>query len=196
MCLLIRTKVYGMDNIDSLLLSGKDIEVGEVVVINHTLDHIFNVMKIEKYHSLISLPVITPTDFDLGDILDDEAIKGMSMYKMACIFEDVREMFIDFLNSFTYHKWEFNEVFNEFVAHVSDTERVRLNEKKIGEIFDVAKKIYCIPKREAKVQHKDTEIDNILKEFEEFDRKTKHKSKSNGITLNSIVLAVSTRHNT
>ena len=185
-----------MDNIESILLSGQDVVIGDIVVRNHKLYDIFNVIKLEKYQSLISLPIITPMDFKLEDVFDTETIKGMSMYRMTCMFEDIREMFINFLNTFTYHKWEFNDVFNEFVTHINDKERIRLNQQKIDEIFQVVKEMYCIPERKLERKKVDKEIDEILKEFEEFNKKTKYKEKNKGLTLDSIVLAVSTRHNT
>lgn len=185
-----------VEGIEGKLLSRQNIQVGEVDIINHKLDDIYKLIGHDKYQNLISLPVLMVSDFKLDGILSKEEIDSLTVYKVARMFEDVREMFINFLNAFTHHAWEFNDVFNEFVTHISDTERIRLNQKKVDDIFEVVKAMYCIPERRLEEVKVDKEIDNIMKEFEEFNRKTKHKEKSHGLTLDSIVLAVSTRHNT
>lgn len=178
-----------------MLLNGLDIDVGGITIRNYTLRDIFNVIKLDNYNRKISLTVLQPDDLGLKDILDEQTIKSMSMYDMSCSFIDIREFFLDFLNTFTYHNWYFNDVFNEYVCSLGENKRLIINRKNIDNILETARKMYCVPKRKERVQTS-SEIESILKEFEEFDKKTKYNKKQGGITLDSIILAVSTRHHT
>ena len=124
------------------------------------------------------------------------------MYDIICTDFEFNKWFIEFLNTFTYIKWEFGQ-FNDFVAYDSDKKRIRLTEKKFDGFMELMRQIYSVSrgnKSKSKFYpsmavNKDEETRQILESLAEAERKARSKKKKGNVTLSSIINQLSAKEN-
>ena len=191
------------EEIKGSLLYGEDVEYEGILIRNYKLKEIFskrNGLGLDKYNYLISLAIL-----EVKDILKDskvDNIKDLKMYDIICTDFEFNKWFIEFLNTFTYIKWEFGQ-FNDFVAYDSDKKRIRLTEKKFDGFMELMRQIYSVSrgnKSKSKFDpsmavNKDEETRQILESLAEAERKARSKKKKGNVTLSSIINQLSAKEN-
>lgn len=180
--------------LEGKLLMGLDIEVEGLYIKNYKLKEIFNDIGLENYYKKLQPAILKVKDLNLEDIIGEEQAKDKTMYDAVCMFVDIREMYLKFLNTFTHHKWEFNDVFNEFVVWRKDETPIRLGRNKIDNVFGIVKEMYCLNKRDDtsdKLTPINDEVAQALKEFQEWEDSLPQKNSE--ITLNSIIEGLSVK---
>ena len=177
--------------LNGLLLAGEDIEYEGFLVRNYSIGDIFKKIKLNKYYYLTGLTVLTPQDILEG--IKPEDIDKLKVYDILLSYPHYNQMFIEFLNTFTYLEWK-NGEWNDFVAY-DDDKRYRINENRFNGLMQLVKKMYVVNRGE---KGKDLEINPNLatskeaKELAEFflepdEKENKNKS---GITLMGVVNGV------
>jgi len=174
--------------LNAKLLKGSDIEYQGIMIRNYSIGEIFEDLGLDKYYSLTGL-----TNAEVKDLVVGSDLDRLTVYKLFCDELQFRQLFIDFLNTFTYLKWEY-VVIKEFVAYDENKKRFRINEDKFNGLMKLIKKMYVVNKGEKK---NNLEIDPSLatskeaKELANFflepDDKTDGKKSKDGITLNGVI---------
>ena len=122
------------------------------------------------------------------------------MYDIICTDFEFNKWFIEFLNTFTYMKWEFGQ-FNDFITYDSDKKRIRLTENKFDGFMELIKQIYSVSrgnKSKSKFNPSkavDEETRKIVEELAEAERKLNSKKKKSNVTLSSIINQLSAKEN-
>ncbi len=190
-----------IEEIKGALLYGEDIEYEGILIRNYKLKEIFskrNGLGLDKYNYLISLAIL-----EVKDILKDskiDNIKDLKMYDIICTDFEFNKWFIEFLNTFTYMKWEFGQ-FNDFVAYDSDKKRIRLTEKKFDGFMELMRQIYSVSrgnKSKSKFDPSkavDEETRKIVEELAEAERQLNSRKKKSNVTLTSIINQLSAKPN-
>lgn len=177
-------------NLEGKLLKGVDVTVGGVVIKNYKLGEIFDDERglgLDKYYKALRITNVGLHHLGLGE----EYAEGLSMFDMAYLFIDIREMYQEFLSVFTYHKWEYNEVLQEFVVWQEDG-CIVVNQKNIEDIISVSRKMYCIERSDSvELEPVDSRAAEALKRFQEWER-TLPQEKT-GVTLDSIIESVTVK---
>ena len=178
--------------LNGLLLAGEDVEYEGFLVRNYSIGDIFKKIKLDKYYYLTGLTVLTPQDMLEG--IKPEDIDKLKVYDILLSYPHYNQMFIEFLNTFTYLEWK-NGEWNDFVAYDSDNMRYRINENRFNGLIQLVKKMYVVNRGE---KGKDLEINPNLatskeaKELAEFFLEPDEKDNKNksGITLMGIINGV------
>ena len=181
--------------IDGKLLKGTDIKIDDIVIKNYNLGYIFDDEEgigLSKYYKALQPAVIKLRDFNLEEILGDDMPKGMMVFDVFCMFEDVNEMFINFLNTFTDHKWSFNRDFNEFVVYLED-KTLRVNRANAEDVLKIVRKMYNVGSQSGKEEQtfRSKEAEEAMREFEEWEETLP--SKNGTITLEGIIEGITTK---
>lgn len=189
------------EEIKGSLLYGEDVEYEGILIRNYKLKEIFskrNGLGLDKYNYLISLAILEVKDIIKDSKVDN--IKDLKMYDIICTDFEFNKWFIEFLNTFTYIKWEFGQ-FNDFVAYDSDKKRIRLTEKKFDGFMEVFKKAYCVnrgSKKSTTSINPDLAVDEETKKFAEeileLQNQGNKKQKGN-ITLMGIIEGICSKPN-
>lgn len=181
--------------IDGKLLKGLDVKVGDITIRNYNLGYIFDDDKglgLDAYYQALQPAVIKVSDFELENVLSEEVVSRLTLFDIPCMFKDVRELFIGFFNAFTYHEWEFNDVFNEFITHIED-DTLRINRRNIDDILEVVRKMYNVGHGLSKADQvfRSSEAEKALKEFEEWEDSLP--GEKGDITLEGIIEGVTVK---
>ena len=176
--------------LNGLLLAGEDIEYEGFLVRNYSIGDIFKKIKLNKYYYLTGLTVLTPQDMLEG--VKPEDIDKLKVYDILLSYPHYNQMFIEFLNTFTYLEWK-NGEWNDFVAYDSDI-RYRINENRFNGLMQLVKKMYVVNRGE---KSDNSEIDismatseeakELAKEFIEFDKENNNQKSKKGITLMGVI---------
>jgi len=182
-----------LEKLKGLFMLGEDIEYQDIVIRNYELGEIFKDLKLDKYNYLLSFAVL-----DVKDIFKDSKINidKLKKYDVICDIPEFNNWFIEFLNTFTYLKWEFGK-FRDFVTY-SDGKRIRITEDKFDGFMELFKKMYCVnrSKTEEKYDLSWATSDKAREMMEEFaeDERKQNASKSK-ITLNGIINGICSESN-
>lgn len=183
------------EELKGLLLIGEDVEYQGILVRNYKLGEIFKDLKLDKYYKLISLATVELKDIIQADKVD---INKLKLYDV--LYDIYNDWIIEFLNTFTYLKWEKgieNGKFRDFVAY-KDEKRIRFTEDKFDGFMELFKKVYVVSRGQ-----KDDKYDlslattdkarEMMKEFAEDERQ--RNAKKSKITLNGIIAGICSTSN-
>lgn len=152
----------------------------------------------EKYNSLLN--VCTDNKEDYLDSVKNINVDTISMFDILTSNERIKDIFIEFISVFILNDKEINSVqyinaTNEIVV-IYNGNISRINRRNIDDILYIIKKLYCknMSSRESDRDDIDDEMKQLLREFEEEERKIRNK-KGAIITLNSIIEFVCSKHN-
>lgn len=178
--------------LNGLLLAGEDVEYEGFLVRNYSIGDIFKKIKLNKYYYLRGLTVLTPQDMLEG--IKPEDIDKLKVYDILLSYPHYNQMFIEFLNTFTYLEWQ-NGLMNDFVAYDGD-KRCRINENRFNGLMQLVKKMYVVNRGEKSSNLEidpnmavDEETRKFAEEIIEEQKKNKNKN-TKGITLNGIIEGV------
>ena len=182
--------------LNGLLLVGEDVEYEGFLVRNYSIGDIFKKIKLDKYYYLTGLTVLTPQDMLEG--IKPEDIDKLKVYDILLSYPHYNQMFIEFLNTFTYLEWK-NGEWNDFVVYDDKHKMIhRINENRFNELMQLVKKMYVVNRGE-KVDEYDLswatseKAREMMKEFAEDKRK--QDAKKSKITLNGIIAGICSTSN-
>ena len=181
--------------LNGLLLAGEDIEYEGFLVRNYSIGDIFKKIKLNKYYYLTGLTVLTPQDMLEG--VKPEDIDKLKVYDILLSYPHYNQMFIEFLNTFTYLEWQ-NGLMNDFVAYDSNNKRYRINENRFNGLIQLVKKMYVVNRGENADEYDlswatSEKAREMMKEFAEDKRK--QDAKKSKITLNGIIAGICSTSN-
>ena len=189
----MKNKVSDIE-LNGLLLAGEDIEYEGFLVRNYSIGDIFKKIKLDKYYYLTGLTVLTPQDMLEG--VKPEDIDKLKVYDILLSYPHYNQMFIEFLNTFTYLEWK-NGEWNDFVAYDSDNIRYRVNENRFNGLMQLVKKIYVVNRGSKDSSDeldpslaKSEEARKMVEEFIEFENKKNSNKEKGTITLMGVVNGV------
>lgn len=178
------------------LLRGGTVQFERLLIKPLTLGQIEE-MGIEKYLNLINFTNLTKEKLIGRDLI--EVFKPYSFYQVVVNYDELRNMFLEFLNVFVLHDDE--ETAIRYVPEI-DTIVVRynkingkINNSNFQDFLDFMRKVYYVPKsqKESDRTDIDDEMAELLKEFEEAESKVAKES-GNEITIVSMIEAICTKH--
>lgn len=188
----MKNKVSDIE-LNGLLLAGEDIEYEGFLVRNYSIGDIFKKIKLNKYYYLTGLTVLTPIDMFNG--VKPEDIDKSKVYDIILSYPQYNQMFIEFLNTFTYLEWQ-NGLMNDFVVYEGNKVIHRINENRFDGLIKLVKKMYVINRGEKKnnldinpVMATSKEAKELAEFFLEPDDTDNKKDKS-GITLMGVINGV------
>jgi hypothetical protein len=183
------------EEIKGLLLRGKDVKYQGFLIRNYSLDEIFDEsFGLDKYYFLISF-----ANLEVKDIPKDSKVKiDKILYDIIYEKLDLREWFLEILNTFTYLHWQVGTLqFKDFIAYDENKKRYRMTEDKFDGFMNIFKKMYSInrSKLESTVNidpnlAMDEETRKLAEEFAEFEKENESKNKNGNITLMGIISGV------
>lgn len=186
------------EEIKGLLLAGIDIDYQDITIRNYNLDYIFKSLKLDKYYKLISLATVELKDIIQVDKVD---INKLKLYDV--LYDVYNDWMLEFLNTFTYLKWEKgveDGKFKDFVSY-KDGKRIRFTESKFDGFMEVFKKAYCVnrgSKKSTTSINPDLAVDEETKKFAEeileLQNQGNKKQKGN-ITLMGIIEGICSKPN-
>ena len=179
------------DELKGLLLIGTDIEYQDILVKNYSLGEIFKNVKLDTYYKLISLSTVEIKDIIQADKVD---IGKLKLYDI--LYDIYNDWIIEFLNTFTYLKWE-RGMFRDFVA-INDGRRIRFTEDKFEGFMELFKKMYVVSRGEKDDKYDlslatSDKVREMMQEFAEDERK--RNAKKSKITLNGIIAGICSTSN-
>lgn len=181
--------VLTMNNLklDACLLHGLNYSMGDgIVILNHTLDYIYdnNKMGIDEYYRLLSI-----INFDKKALLNNGLLeKDIDYYIMGLTIE-MLEKFIECKEV----KYHIN--MEVYVVYINDIEFVLLDKNKLIEIFNVIKQMYRISDADIKKDDIVFDNDEVAKKFAEFFEAEKNMDDTGDkVTLSSVIEYVSSKH--
>lgn len=170
------------------LLKGLDIDYQGILIKNYSIGEIFEDLGLDRYYYLAGLTTANVEDLVVGSDLDK-----LTVYKLFCNELQFRQHFIEFLNTFTYLKWEYG-LMKDFVAYDENKKRFRINEDKFDGLMKLIKKMYSISRGEKKLSDEidpnlatSPEAREFAEELIEDAKENSKKKNKNGITLMGII---------
>lgn len=177
------------------LLRGAKVNLGDIWIQPLTLGQIEEI-GISRYYRLLNICNIDKRDIFTN--ISYDYVKDMSIFDVLIINDQLRNMFIDFIQVFICNDGVGNVEYIPEINEISITYQENLswiNKENLEDILDVVRMMYCIDKKNKESDRDDVDEDmrRILKEFEEEESKVKS-AKGININLMSIIAGVSTKH--
>lgn len=182
------------ESVKALILMGRPVSTHGIRINNYKYDYIVDVIGLDNYYSTINICTLEPKDVLPKEVFRHEEFKEITMFDLCLLNDMISELYIKLFNMFTDYEWIFDKTMCEFITSY-DKERFTVSKGNMDTVITIIKEMYCVNKEKKESDREDIDDDmrELLMEFEEEERKVR-RSKSNPITLNSIIEAISVKH--
>lgn len=184
-------------NLEAKLLRGKTVQFERLIIKPKTLGEIEE-LGVSEYFRLINLTTLTKEKI-VGKKLK-EVFEKYSFYQIVVNYDELRELYLEFIRTFVLHDEDENSVRYEPVVDtifVTYKDTIgKINNANFEDFLEFMRFVYhiTIVKKESEREDIDEEMAELLKEFEEVEEKIT-KDKGNEVTLTSMIEAICVKHN-